>query len=75
MSTTHSTAAITDRLPAERPKCRQHGYMIVRPAAAQTKEQEFCGTWYDCPEYVGLRRCQSTVLLPSEGLRRQLGTF
>lgn len=60
-------------LPARRPRCRQHGYMELRPAAAQTREQAFCGTWYDCAGFSGPRRCQSSVLIPSKDLRAQTG--
>ena len=58
-------------LPAERPRCRRHGiYMTLRPASRQTKEQAFCGTWYDCPE----PHCTTSALLASPGLMAQLET-
>lgn len=47
------------------PVCPAHGKtMVLRPA--QTKEQDFCGTWYDCPQ------CANSVLIPSKELLRFL---
>jgi hypothetical protein len=44
-------------------RCSVHGdTMILRPLSRQSKEQQWCGTWYDC------QRCTGSVLLPSEEL-------
>jgi hypothetical protein len=50
------------------PVCRNkgHGQMAIR-IGHQTKEQRFCGTWYDC-QHPG---CRNSVLLPSKELRAQ----
>lgn len=56
-----------NRLPAERPKCKTHGYMTLRPAGRQTYEQLFCGTWYDC------EHCGGSSLLASRDLCHQTG--
>lgn len=59
-----------DQLPAERPRCPQHGeFMRLRPA--YTKEQEFCGTWYECG-HLSPAPCKASVLLISPGLQAQL---
>lgn len=42
-----------------------HGPM-PRRTHRQSREAEWCGTWYDC------EHCTCSVLLPSEGLRKQL---
>jgi len=55
------------RLPAERPRCREHGYMTLRPLERQTYEQRFCGTWYDCGH------CGASMLYYSRDLCHQLG--
>jgi hypothetical protein len=45
------------------PMCSTHGLpMTLRPLSRQSREQLWCGTWYDCP------RCTGSVLLPSEEL-------
>lgn len=65
---------MTLNLPAERPRCRQHGYMVLRPASRQTPEQQFCGVWYDCPEFTSAtHRCGSSACYPSRGLCQQTG--
>lgn len=54
---------------AERPTCTaamDHGYMNLRPITAQTKEQTWCGVWYDC----GV--CSNSVLLMSDELMAHL---
>ena len=54
----------------EIPKCKIHGeQMILR--AARTKEQSFCGTWYDCP----VCGCGCSILLPSQELNIFLAKF
>lgn len=53
---------------AERPTCTTHGgYMVLRPLSRQTREQRWCGVWYDCPE----PRCWSSVLYQSPELAAQ----
>ena len=55
---------------AERPSCpasHEHGYMELRPLSRQTREQRWCGVWYDC----SAARCHSSVLYPSPELRAQ----
>lgn len=53
-----------------RPKCHVHEKpMELREKKSMTKEQEFCGAWYDC-QYPG---CHVSVLFPSKELRLQLG--
>lgn len=48
---------------AERPTCSKgHGYMDLRTST--TKEQAWCGTWYDCTN----PHCRDSVLLPSPEL-------
>lgn len=45
------------------PECPSHGIKLqLRPARRQTKEQAWCGTWYDCP------RCGYAILLMSRAL-------
>lgn len=39
-----------------------HGAMFARSKDGQTREQLWCGTWYDC------HRCYSSVLHPSPEL-------
>ena len=47
------------------PKCPVHGYdMMFRPAG--TYEQDYCGSWYDCPE----GGCVCSVLIPSPEVER-----
>lgn len=58
------------QLPAPVPRCEKHGPMTLRPLAGQTKEQAWCGIWYDCA-FPGLR-CGASVLLESAELRAQL---
>jgi hypothetical protein len=55
---------------AERPRCPSnpdgHGYMELRdPPGGWTREQRWCGTWYDC------RSCRSSTLYPSPELLAQ----
>src|SRR5690348_13958061 len=50
-----------------RPTCPSnpaHGYMALRQRP-QTKEQQWCGVWYDC------QQCHSSALYPSEALKSQ----
>ena len=44
----------------------EHGQMVIRPAEQQTREQKWCGVWYDC------QRCHSSRLLPSGELMLSL---
>lgn len=55
-----------DNLPQTLPRCAQHGEMMLRPVARQTRDSQFCGTWYDC------QRCGSSVLFESPELQAQL---
>lgn len=48
------------------PSTKAHGPMMLRPITSQSKEQQWCGIWYDCP------KCHSSILIPSEGLKTQL---
>jgi len=49
----------------ELPKCPAHDtQMEVRPLNRQTKEQKWCGTWYDCTE----PGCNCSILLTSPEL-------
>ena len=69
-------APASNRLPAERPRCvnPEHGYLVLRPAAQQTYEQRFCGTWYDCAAYnAPTHRCGTSELIKSRDLCHQLG--
>jgi hypothetical protein len=59
---------MSDFLPAVRPSCEKHGVMALRKPG--TKEQAFCGTWYECTHEHP--RCRDSVLLPSPGLLAQL---
>lgn len=63
---------MTENLPEPIPRCVKHGPMTLRPAAGQTKEQLWCGTWYDCtfPEFG--HKCSITVLIQSKELLAQL---
>lgn len=51
-------------------RCPQHPKvnMVQRPQSRQTKEQKFCGAWWDCPE----PGCGSSILFESPELRAQL---
>jgi hypothetical protein len=50
-----------------RPECKSHGPMELRnPPGGWTREQQFCGTWYDC------RNCHSSTLLSSPELQALL---
>lgn len=52
----------------ETPKCPACGvHMELRPLSRQSAEQEYCGTWYDCPS----PRCTCSVLLPSVELAQE----
>ena len=44
----------------------EHGQMVIRPAERQTREQKWCGIWYDC------KKCHSSLLLPSRDLTLSL---
>lgn len=59
-------------LPALRPKCDTCGdYLEVRKP--HTREQAFCGTWYDHPpRAMGLVGHTASALLPSAELTNQL---
>lgn len=47
------------------PKCHKCGCtMMMRSATNQTQEQQYCGTWYDCPS----PGCACSVLMPSAEL-------
>lgn len=50
-------------LPAVLPHCKKpgHGQMVLRPLNKQTKEQQWCGVWYDCSHH----DCYCSVLYPS----------
>lgn len=60
-------------LPMELPMCptgkEGHGRMHLRPAYRQSKEQLWCGAWYDCD------KCTSSTLYQSAELRAHLGRF
>ena len=47
------------------PKCPIHGDQLVL-RDRNSKETDFCGTWYVCPQ------CGYTVLFPSKELTAQL---
>lgn len=49
------------------PANAEHGQLHLREGKL-TKEQEFCGTWYDCGE----NYCKASVLLKSPALMQQL---
>ena len=48
------------------PECALHGPMEQRPVERQTKEQQWCGEWWDCA------KCGSSDLQPSLDLEKQL---
>jgi len=50
--------------PMELPRCPTHGQMDLRQPG--TREQAWCGTWYECP------RCTQSVLLTSPELEDHL---
>jgi hypothetical protein len=43
-----------------------HGIMMRRPIGRGTPEQDWCGTWFDCPH------CHESVLIKSPALMMQL---
>lgn len=49
-------------LPMPLPICKKkgHGQMILRPLNRQSKEQKWCGAWYDCL-YCGNSVCYPTI--------------
>lgn len=47
------------------PVCPTHGEQMILQKPG-TYEQEFCGTWYRCPQ------CANGVLIPSKELLRDL---
>jgi len=50
-------------------RCPVHNVgMIQRPLSRQTKEQQWCGAWWDCPEF----RCGCSILFQSPELAAQL---
>lgn len=53
--------------PDTLPRCPVHGQMRLRPLAGQTREQRWCGTWYDCQG----SRCSSAALILSSELAAQ----
>jgi len=54
------------------PHCTHgHGEMILRERT--TPEQEWCGTWYDCPPGPPGETCGSSALLPSKALLDSYG--
>jgi hypothetical protein len=62
-------AASDTLLPMNRPTCpstAEHGRMHLRNPLRQSKEQLWCGTWYDC------QRCTSSTLFPSPSLTLSL---
>lgn len=62
----HHTANTSVIPPQAPPACPQgHGEMVLRPSAAQTPEQRWAGTWYDCPPGPPGQHCRSSVLVPS----------
>ena len=49
--------------------CPQHGVALVeRSVKVLSKEQEWCGTWFECP----LPYCRHSKLIPSPELIEQL---
>ena len=57
-----------ENLPMAVPQCRAHNHtqdMALRALMHQTREQKYCGVWYDCP------RCTSSVLFQSRQLQAQ----
>ncbi|MCC9309915.1 hypothetical protein LN042_23055 [Kitasatospora sp. RB6PN24] len=52
-----------DRLPA----CTHHGPMRLRPSGG-TREQQYCGVWYDCRA----NHCRRSVLIASPALLADL---
>lgn len=66
--------ALMFSLPMERPICAsnaRHGFMELRPFQRQTKEQLWCGTWYDCQD----PGCKSSTLFPSKDLEQHLASM
>lgn len=57
-------------LPSHNPECPQgHGPMVLRePPRGHTKEQQWCGVWFDCAPSVPGMTCASSVLIPSPEL-------
>lgn len=50
----------------EIPRCPVHGIQLIHRKSG-TAEQEYCGTWYTCPE----GKCGYTVLFPSAEINQQ----
>jgi hypothetical protein len=52
------------------PQCPNgHGRMLLRdPPGGHTREQRWCGIWYDCPPGPPGHSCESSVLIPSAEL-------
>lgn len=44
--------------------CPSHGAMAPRDPARQTREQKWCGQWWDCTD----PRCSNSILVPSAEL-------
>lgn len=57
---------MSDNLPEPIPACPRHGPMGLR--IGYTKEQRWCGVWYDCAAF----RCGRSALIPSAELQAQL---
>jgi|GEM_PF-3185135 len=60
-------------LPMLLPTCPAHPdkTMTLRPLKRQTKEQKWCGVWYDCTE----PDCKCSALFPSKELDQHLEDF
>jgi hypothetical protein len=60
-------------LPMALPMCPSgkegHGRMHLRPPHRQSKEQLWCGVWYDCD------KCTSSTCYQSQELRAFLASF
>jgi hypothetical protein len=50
------------------PECNHDTGLVLRPLERQTPEQQWCGTWYDCPS----PGCSFSRLEPSAALLAQL---
>ena len=64
---------IIANLPMPLPRCPAHPdlTMRLRPLERQTKEQIWCGTWYDCTD----PDCKCSVLFNSKELEEHLASF
>lgn len=59
-----------DNALMELPRCPTHK-TPMHYRARDSKEQAFCGTWYDC----GTLGCACSVLLPSRELKEALANM